>query len=151
MEMDLLNRLLMETQLEKKVKIDLKSKTLIVDNVKWFDLGKKTTSCPEEEIMNIDKPIMDLLEEIYHEYKYSYPNEAETKRKRSYFKALIAEEMADEELVNGIDRKLARILLEGFILLAVVSGKLKWKGEWGSWYYQGKDKDLIILREWIDM
>ena len=149
--MDLLNRLLMETQLEKKVKIDLESKTLIVGNVKWFDSGKKTAFCPDEEIMNIDKPVMDLLEEMYHEYKYSYPNEAETKRKRNYFKALTAEEMADEELVNGIDRRLARILLEGFILLAVISDRLKWKGEWGSWYYQGKDKDLIILRKWIDM
>jgi hypothetical protein len=149
--MDLLNELVYEAQLGKNIKINLESKDLGVDNIKWFSSGKKTKFCPDGKAMNNLEPVMEYLEKLYKIYKYSYPSETESKRKRSYFKALTAEEMTDEELINGNDRYLARIMLEGFIFLAVVSGELKWKGEWGSWYYQGKDKDLIVLRKWIDI
>ena len=59
--------------------------------------------------------------------------------------------MTDEELVNGEDRNVAKAKLEGFILCATLAGYLIWdERKMGKWFYQGKDKDLVILREWID-
>ena len=76
--------------------------------------------------------------------------QAETKRKRNYFKALTADEMTDEEMVTGMDRTVARAALESFVLISSLNGDLKWNPKRGSWYYQGKDKDFILLKKWID-
>ncbi len=134
----------------KKISVNLKNKGLIVNHEHWLINGQLTKSAPTEVII---PPRIDCLSEIeilYHNYKYSYPDEKETKRKRNYFKALSYEELTDEELVNGKDRYNTRISLEAYIVCCISAGYLKWKEEWGSWYYQGKDKDLIILREWIE-
>lgn len=140
-------------------RIDLKTKSMqllsnekCIENGDWFpdaDLIHINGICDEKDKT---KFCLDIIEELYHNYKYSTPTEKSEKYKqRNYFKALSPDEMTDEELVNGEDRNVARAKLEGFILCASLAGYLTWdEKKMGKWFYQGKDKDLVILREWID-
>lgn len=127
--------------------IDLEKKTMRVGNIYFIKEGVFNN---ERELKEETDNLMDILDDLYIMYKYSYPSEAETKRKRNYFKALTADEMTDEEMVTGMDRTVARAALESFVLISSLNGDLKWNPKWGSWYYQGKDKDFILLKKWID-
>lgn len=96
-------------------------------------------------------PVMEQIESLYRDYKYSMPSERSDNKRKCYFKALSAEELTDEQLVCGENREVARAILEGFILCMILKGELVWNNEWGNWFYQSKtDKDLVILRSWIE-
>lgn len=96
-------------------------------------------------------PVMEQIEYLYKNYKYSMPSERSDNKRKCYFKALSAEELTDEQLVCGENREVARAILEGFILCMILKGELVWNSEWGNWFYQSKtDKDLVILRSWIE-
>lgn len=142
-------------------KVDLKRKMLISGDVIYINNGKYN---PEERLIGINQIIPDIsiethnqkclqvIENLYHEYKYSYPSEkSEKRRDYTYFKALKADEMTDAQLIKGTDRNYARAALEGFILCTSLAGYLTWddKQMKNHWFYQGKDKDLIILKKWI--
>ena len=91
------------------------------------------------------------IEELYMNYKYSYPSERSLKKeKNSYFKALPFEKLSEEELIFGDERELAKIKLEAYILFNVMEQQIKWDNNFGNYFYQGKDEDLIILRSWIE-
>ena len=142
---------------EKMVKVDLIKQSLKVEDERgmmegWIANGVETKYCPKGDLIkrpDLNENVMDKLEELYEVYKFSYPSECEVKRKKNYFKALKAEEMTDAELVVGVDRYTARVTLEATLLLLSITGYLRWKEDWGSWFYQGKDKDFIILRDWV--
>ena len=152
---DVIAKIIEEIGNKSKITVDLKNKNLIVNDKGWIVLGNVTKSCPDYPLITppteFPLSIMDRAESLYQTYKISYPSESEQKRKHNYFKAKSSEEMTDAEMVHGCDRYFTRIILESFILLNVVAGYLEWDDKWGSWYYQGKkDKDFIVLREWID-
>lgn len=133
--------------------IDFKKKDIRVGNdylVKGgvYDENRKLV---DEYFLPDGYTYMDLLENLFHIYKYSYPSEAETKQKKLYFKALEADMMTDEEMIEGVDRTVARACLEVNFLVMVLTGKLKWKEEYGTWYYRGKkNPDFIVLKEWVE-
>lgn len=96
-------------------------------------------------------PMMETIEHLYKKYKYSMPSERSDSKWRTYFKALPAEELTDEQMVYGENREVAKARLEGFILCMILKGELKWVDDWGSWFFQSSaDKDLVILRSWIE-
>ena len=132
--------------------MQLLSNEKCIENGDWY---------PDADLIHINgiddeedetKFCLDIIEELYKNYKYSTPSEkSERYKQRNYFKALSPDEMTDEELVNGEDRNVAQAKLEGFILCASLAGYLTWdEKKMGKWFYQGKDKDLVILREWIE-
>ena len=83
--------------------------------------------------------------------KHSLPSERSDSKRTKYFKALSIREMTDRQLMIADRREGAQARLEGFILCAIISGKLKWTNEMGSWFWQSKnDPDLIILKSWIE-
>ena len=142
-------------------KADLKNKTLIHGSMRYIE---NSIYDMHHELIVIDeiKPGMskkecnnvcfEIIENLYHKYKYSRPSEkSERYRRREYFRALKPDEMTDEQLVTGEDRDFARAALEAFILCASLAGYLTWDEEQmgNHWFYQGKDKDLIILKKWI--
>lgn len=123
--------------------IDFKKRTLKV-NGKLVD--PKTVDC---DTCGVD--IMDAIETFYHAYKHSIPSERSEHRQRNYFKALPYEELNDAELCFGEHRETARFRLEFLILRAIIDGRLTWQPNWGNWFWQSEhDKDLVILREWIE-
>lgn len=96
--------------------------------------------------------VMQIIEELYHSYKYSLPSERNSNKRKKYFKALSADEMTDRQLAIGCKRDGAQARLEGFILCMILNGHLTWDEDtMGKWFWQSKnDTDLVILRGWID-
>ena len=128
----------------KRWKADLKNKTLICEDKKYIESSMYDI---RHDLIVIDginsdtsrkkcnEICFEIIENLYHKYKYSIPSERSEKyRQREYFRALKPDEMTDEQLV-----------------CASLAGYLTWDEEqMGShWFYQGKDKDLIILKKWI--
>lgn len=94
--------------------------------------------------------IISIIEELYHNYKYSLPSERSDKKRRKYFKALGVDELTDRQLMTAVRREGAQARLEGFLLCTVLSGQFTWTNDMPSWFWQSKnDPDLVILRKWI--
>lgn len=95
--------------------------------------------------------ILPIIEDLYDSYKHSLPSERSEKKRRKYFKALSIDKLTDKQLLTACRREGACARLEGFILCAILSGKLQWNENWGTFFWQSKrDEDLILLRRWID-
>ena len=120
-------------------------KFLIADGV--FDEERELINCT----CLSTKEVLDEIENLYHDYKYSLPSERSDGKRRKYFKALSIEELPDNNLMIAARREVSRAKLEGFILCNILNGKFKWTEDMGSWFYQSKiDPDLVILRNWIE-
>lgn len=99
------------------------------------------------------KTILNMIEELYKNYKYSLPSERSDNKRRKYFKALPMEEITDEQLITAERREFSQAVLEGFVLCMIVSGQLVWNEDvmQGTWFYQSKyDPDLVLLRTWVE-
>ena len=120
------------------MKIDFKARTV---NGRPYVTDKKNISLQE---------CLEEIERLYKIYKYSTPSKNE--ERKTYFKALRADEMSDAQLVLGENRDKARKELELYVLDMICSGVLKWdtKVMKGNWFWHGNDPDLVILRDWID-
>ena len=91
------------------------------------------------------------VEELYYRYKHSVPSERSESKVRQYFTALPEKSLDDEAMLYGERRDKAQIELELYILCQILGG-LKWDTEtMGKWFWQSpKDKDLVILRSWVE-
>ena len=95
--------------------------------------------------------VIPAIERRYETYKHSVPSERSESHRRHYFKALSEKELSDEDMMYGERREVARCKLELYILIQLLRGNLAWESKWGTWFWQSdKDKDLIILRGWIE-
>ena len=91
---------------------------------------------------------IEKLEELYREYKFSYPSKNE-ERKKTYFYAKPSKEMTWEEMSIGEDRVMARAKLEFYVLTMILSN-FKWEKSMGSWFWKSsKDQDLVLLKCWF--
>lgn len=127
--------------------IDFKTRTMKVDGKVIIDKGK------HEGILwylHGVSPI-GVLEILYDAYKHSVPSERSESRSRNYFAALKEKDLSDDDMMYGEPREEARFNLEFAMLAFIIEGKLVWKEEWGSYFWQSeKDKDFIILRQWVE-
>lgn len=113
-----------------------------------YDKDKYMLSLSKKATLDI---ILDNIEDFYNEYKYSMPSERSENKRRKYFKALSAEELNIDDMINGEPREVAQCILEGYILVNILKGTLYWDEQlMGRWFYQGNDPDLIILKKWIE-
>ena len=97
--------------------------------------------------------ILNKIEELYKEYKYSLPSERSDNKRRKYFKALTMEEITDEQLMVAERREFSQAVLEGFVLCMIVSGQLTWDEEImnGKWFWQSDiEPNLVVLRSWVE-
>lgn len=94
--------------------------------------------------------VLNTIEVLYTEYKYSLPSERSDKR-RLYFKALDLEEIPDEKLFVADSREVTRARLEGFVLCSILNGDFRWDEEkLGKWFWQSEiEPELVILKDWI--
>ena len=113
-----------------------------------YDKSKYLLS-KRDEPASIDMALT-IIEDLYNTYKYSMPSERSENKRRKYFKALPVEELTDEQLINGEAREVAQCMLEGYILARILDGTVVWQNNWGTFFYQGNDPDLIILKKWIE-
>ncbi len=116
------------------------------------DFKQKKFYLNKKEVEVNGNPVDDALgeiEKLYINFKKSYPSARSSYHRHDYFKALSAEEMTDEELVNGEDRTVARAKLEANFLCWVLNGCLTWNDN-SKWFWQSAtEPDLIILKGWI--
>ena len=112
-----------------------------------YDEERKLELAPHYADTNV---ILHILKDLYKNYKYSMPSERSESKRRKYFKALLVDELTDEQLVNGEPRELACAKLEGYILCKIVDGSFEWSDELGKWFYQDKDDtDFVLLKKWF--
>ena len=91
------------------------------------------------------------IEKAYRNYKHSVPSERSESHRRSYFKALSATELSDEDMMYGEQREVARCKLEIRLLTYIIQVYITLQKECCSLFYQSpNDKDLIILRSWVE-
>lgn len=121
-------------------------KFIIADGV--YDDSMELIACSYDKL----ESLLDVIDNLYCNYKYSLPSERSDSKRCKYFKALSVNEMNDMQLIAGERREVARARLEGFILCVILNGKLQWdETKLGKWFYQSKtDPDLVILRSWIE-
>lgn len=120
-------------------------KFVIADGV--YDDSRELIACSYDKT----ESLLDILDNLYCNYKYSLPSERSDSKRRQYFKALSVDELTDMQMATGERREVARARLEGFILCVIVNGKFKWTEDLGKWFYQSKtDSDLVILRDWVE-
>lgn len=128
--------------------INFETRTMKIGKKKVINNGEYGN----KELINIktNNPL-DIIENLYSQYKFSIPSERSENKHRGYFKALVANELTDEELICGERREVARARLEGFILCMILNGKLTWdEFTMGKWFWQSNnDPDLVILKKWI--
>lgn len=128
--------------------IDFETRTMKIGKKKVIDNGEYG----DKELISIKtNDPLDIIENLYSQYKFSIPSERSESKRRCYFKALPANELTDEELICGVRREVARARLEGFILCMILNGKFTWdEFTMGKWFWQSNnDPDLVILKKWI--
>ena len=120
-------------------------KFVIADGV--YDDSRELIDCSYDKL----ESLLDVIDHLYCNYKYSLPSERSDSKRRKYFKALSINEMNDMQLIAGERREVAQARLEGFILCMILNGKFKWTEDLGKWFCQSKtDPDLVILRSWVE-
>lgn len=105
------------------------------------DLGYKSLSRED---------FLDEVERLYFIYKNSIPSERSQGKQRLYFNALPEHKLDDDSMLYGERRELAQAELELTVLCQIILG-FQWDvTSMGSWFWQGQDKDLIMLRQWFE-
>ena len=90
------------------------------------------------------------VEDFYAACKHSIPSERSESRGKHYFKTTSERYLPDDDMMYGIGRELALAQLEVYILCCILEGMV-WNESWGKWFWQSEnDKDLVLLREWIE-
>ena len=129
--------------------IDFVNRTMKIGRHKVIDCGVYD----ETKSLYDNKPtdIMSTIAQLYKSYKYSTPSERSDSKRRKYFKALSVEELTDEQMITGANREVAQFELEAFILCSIINGDFVWNENYGKWFFQHQsDRDLVILRSWIE-
>ena len=134
--------------------IDFEKRTMKIGKRKIIDNGKYDESRALLDINAISniETILNMIDFLYRNYKYSLPSERSDSKIKKYFKALSVDELTDEQMATGERREIAQAKLEGFILCMILSDKFTWdEDKLGKWFYQStNDPDLVILRSWIE-
>lgn len=123
-------------------KIDLNKKYLRIGYEDYIVEGENLKN---ESLIEFDGNAYEEIERLYIQFKRSVPEY----KCRSFFKADDVCELNMYELSFNINRHLAKAMLEGFVLLASLDGKIVWEDD-KHWFWQSQvDKDLVILKKWI--
>lgn len=130
-----------------KFKVNLEKRNLQIGNKYLIKDGKY-----DGVLHNCVGFSISTFEELYQIYKHSRPSERSENKQRKYFKALKLNELEEDDMLYGDDRELAQLSLELYLLCWILSGTFVWDEEsMGKWFWQSQnDKDLVILRSWID-
>lgn len=123
----------------RSLKID--GKYVIKDGKYEGDLGVEPTVNP-----------LPIIAQLFLRYQHSIPSERSDNKRARYFIPLPEHELDDDDMLYGENREVAQIRLELYVLGVILNGSFKWdEVAKGKWFWQSPtNKDLIILREWIE-
>ena len=124
--------------------VDLKKKVLQLDknNVPLDNINVNISSSED---------MLSTIHKLFERYKYSVPSERSEGKRRRYFKALKLSEIEYDDFMFGEGRDTAQIKLELYVLLSSIYHKHFWEEIFKEqfFYQSDKDKDLIILKDWV--
>lgn len=133
-----------------KFKVDLQQRSLKIGKKFIINEGKYDGELGIQIAENVEEFIAKI-EELYDAYKHSIPSERSENQRRKYFMALSEKDLDDDDMLYGVSRDFAQISLELYILCQILLG-FQWDEDMmGKWFWQSKkDKDLVILKQWIN-
>lgn len=149
--MSLYKKLLLGVKNGDSFSIDFNKRTLKI-NRKKIELDSIVNLISNEDLVDenitniVNGDFYDTVEILYSKYRKSIPN---SRNKKSYFKALDIDDLTDEELIYGLNRNYAQFILEAYILFYSIKYQDKINWNENNWFYQGKNKDLILLKKWV--
>ena len=124
--------------------VDLKKKILQLDknNVPLDNMSVNISSSED---------MLSTIHKLFERYKYSVPSERSEGKRRRYFKALKLSEIDYDDFMFGEGRDTAQIKLELYVLLSSIYYKNFWEEIFKEYFFyqSDKDKDLIILKDWV--
>ena len=124
--------------------VDLKKKVLQLDknNIPLDNINVNISSSED---------MLSTIHKLFERYKYSVPSERSEGKRRRYFKALKLSEIDYNDFMFGEGRDTAQIKLELYVLLSSIYHKNFWEEIFKEhfFYQSDKDKDLIILKDWV--
>ena len=140
--------LLHAAQCGRKYRINLKEKTLKIDN---HEINLENDLIEPSDLYELGLEETDpwkILEELYFRYKKSVPS-AHYNGNKPYFHADNAEDLTDDEIAFNESRETCQAVLEGYVLLAGLNGTLVWQID-NHWFWQSElYKECVVLKEWI--
>lgn len=122
--------------------LKLNGKYIIKDGEYEGELG--VSKCNDDEFFT-------HVEELYYRYKHSVPSERSESKSQLYFMALPERSLNSDDMLFGERREKMQIKLELYVLCQILGG-FKWDTKkMGKWFWASKiDKDLVILKQWIE-
>lgn len=124
--------------------VDLKKKVLQLDknNIPLDNINVNISSSED---------MLSTIHKLFERYKYSVPSERSEGKRRRYFKALKLSEIEYDDFMFGEGRDTAQIKLELYVLLSSIYHKDFWEEIFKEhfFYQSDKDRDLIILKDWV--
>ena len=142
-----------------RFKIDLIKKNLWIGRKQIMKEGelleyKDNLICPNdlEDFLEyapvLNESCWNVADHLYEKYKHSSIKRVHL-GSNPYFKANDVDELTDYDLAYGLNRNVAQAILEGYILLGGMIGWLELEDA-SHWFYQSKkQKDFVVLREWL--
>ena len=106
--------------------------------------------CKLEGLIDFEGDAYAEIERLYAQFKRSVPNR-HVRLNKGYFKALSSDALTMEELMDNMPRPEARMALEGFILLASLSGLIPWHNPKHFFWQSAADPECIVYRDWVMM
>ena len=100
----------------------------------------------EEDMMT---NITEHIEKLYEDYKYSVASAA-SEHKSSYFSAIPDGELDEFHFLTGLPRLVAQARLEIYVACLKAMGLFKLDFGTGWFWQSPNDKDLVILRKWVE-
>ena len=142
--MELYNEIINSVSSGSVFNVDLKKKVLQLDknNVPLDNINVNISSSED---------MLSTIHKLFERYKYSVPSERSEGKRRRYFKALKLSEIEYDDFMFGEGRDTAQIKLELYVLLSSIYHKDFWEEIFKEqfFYQSDKDKDLIILKDWV--
>lgn len=124
--------------------VNFQQRSLKIDGKYVIKNGKYEGECEIEQ----DGYSLEIITQLFVRYHHSVPSERSVSKRKNYFIALPEQKLSDEDMLYGEAREVAQIKLELYVLLAIITGTLKWDDfAKDKWFWQSPDhKDLIMLK-----
>ncbi len=128
--------------------VNFQQRSLKIDGKYVIKNGKYEGECDIEQ----DGYSLEIITQLFVRYHHSVPSEISVSKRKNYFIALPEQKLSDEDMLYGEAREVAQIKLELYVLLAIMTGTLKWDDfAKDKWFWQSPyHKDLIMLKDWVE-
>lgn len=95
--------------------------------------------------------VLNHIEILYRMYRHSIPSERTEAQRKTYFQALYEKDLTDDDMFYGQRREVAQVMLELYVLCAILNGSLNWdEFAKDKWFWQSeKYPTLILLKQWV--